>query len=278
MSMKLVAIVNSVRQKLRDEFVSGTDFEWKDDELRLIINDCLIDISRVSPRIVREVLPTVDESKQLAINGISDLMWIVRAEYPVGNNPPSYHNVEQIDNEIVELKITSTPEAGTTGTLTGTVTFANNSTAVSGAGTAFSTELAADYHIKKSTGTRWYRIKSVTSDTALVLDEVSLDTGADTVSVTQYSTDEVAYLYCAKPHTLTESASTLNPIMESLLILGTSGQAAINRAQSLIGSVNIGGASTPAQLQAWGATQIQLFRAGLSRLSGNRKSEVYPEG
>jgi hypothetical protein len=111
-----------------------------------------------------------------------------------------------------------------------------------------------------------------------VLDEISFDTGADTVSVTQYCTDEVAYLYCAKVHTLSDTASTLNPIMERLLIQGVAGHAAIDRAHALVNRVNVGGSNTPSQLQAWGATQIQLYRAGLNRLAGTRQSQSYPEG
>uniref|UniRef100_A0A6M3Y1X2 Putative pectate lyase n=1 Tax=viral metagenome TaxID=1070528 RepID=A0A6M3Y1X2_9ZZZZ len=56
-----------------------------------------------------------------------------------------------------------------TGTLTGTVTFTNAGTAVTGVGTAFLTELAAGNYIKVSTGTEWYRVASITDNLTLTL-------------------------------------------------------------------------------------------------------------
>lgn len=91
--------------------------------------------------------------------------------------------------------------------------------------------------------------------------------------------DEDVNVYCAKVHQLTDeplTGNTLNPSLERLLVLGVAGQAAINRAQYLINRVNNGGASVPSQLQAWGTTQIQLYRAGLAKAAGNRVSQSYP--
>jgi hypothetical protein len=273
--MNRSTILAAARQKLLDEFANGTTEKWQDDELQMLIDDCLVEVSNSSPNVVREVLVTI-ASKELDISDITNMLWPIHAEYPVGSDPREYHNVTKIDNETVELDIETAPTAGSSGVLAGTVTFTHGSTAVTGSGTAF-TSLSAGYHIKKSTGSRWYRIASVTSATALVLAEVCREvTGADTVNVTQYCTDKVAYLYCAKVHTLTDSENTLTPNLERLIILGVAGQAAINRAQSLIDKVNNGGASTPSQLQAWGTTQIQLYRAGLQAAAGNRVSQSYP--
>jgi hypothetical protein len=91
--------------------------------------------------------------------------------------------------------------------------------------------------------------------------------------------DEDVHVYCAKVHQLTDvplTGNTLNPSLERLLALGVAGQAAINRAQYLINRVNNGGSSVPSQLQAWGTTQIQLYRAGLQKATGNRVSQSYP--
>jgi hypothetical protein len=91
------------------------------------------------------------------------------------------------------------------------------------------------------------------------------------------ASDEDVNVYCAKVHKLTDAINTLNPVLERLLVLGVAGQAAINRAQYLINRVNNGGANTPSQLQAWGTTQIQLFREGLRKLNKVRVSVLYPE-
>jgi hypothetical protein len=277
MSMKLSSILAATRQKLRDEFVTGTDLDWQDDELKIIISEYLRDVSLVSPNIVRELLVTTLSSKELNISSITDLMFIQRVEYTTGGNPRNFISFEKIDNDTIELKTSTTPAAGSSGVLAGTVTFNNASTAVTGSGTAFATALAAGDHIRKSTGSRWYRISSITSATALVLAEICRETtGADTVNVTQYC-KEAVYLFCAKLHTLSDTTSTLSPQLENLLIIGTAGQAAINRAQELIDKVNTGGASTPSQLQAWGTTQIQLYRDGLRHINRSRQSESYPE-
>jgi hypothetical protein len=62
--------------------------------------------------------------------------------------------------------------------LSGTLTFTKDSTAVTGAATAFNTELEAGQYIKKdnTTATYWYQVESVTSAGALVLSETFKET------------------------------------------------------------------------------------------------------
>ena len=89
--------------------------------------------------------------------------------------------------------------------------------------------MEAGDHIRKSDGTRWYRIYSIESATALTLAEPvrAVDTGADTVSVTAYINEGV-YLYCAKLHVLTEDESTLRADEEKVLIDGSVASVAIS--------------------------------------------------
>lgn len=63
--------------------------------------------------------------------------------------------------------ITTRVDGTTAGT--GTITTATNSTAVTGVGTAFTTELVAGYTLKNSSGTTIGIISSITSNTAAVL-------------------------------------------------------------------------------------------------------------
>jgi hypothetical protein len=69
--------------------------------------------------------------------------------------------------------------------LTGTVTFTNASTAISGSGTAFTTELKAGDYIKKSaeSETNYVRISYIVDDTNLVLESNYAGTTAATTSV-----------------------------------------------------------------------------------------------
>lgn len=224
MAKNLTAIVKEVRQFLRDEVSTETE-SFTTDELQQHIKETLVEISQAVPYIRTEVLPTMDESRVLDISSITDLLEIEKLEYKVGKNPRAYRGFIKIDDETIEIDTTITPDAGTSSTLTGTVTFTSGSAAVTGSGTAFSTELATTYLIKKSGGTRWYRILSITSDTALVLGEASHDNGADTEDATQYCSEPVI-LYCKKVHTLTDIASSLTPQLERLLVEGTTAHAA----------------------------------------------------
>ena len=76
----------------------------------------------------------------------------------------------------------------TTLTLTGTVTFTGGSTAVTGSGTLFTTELKVGDIIKKSTGTSWYTVASITDNISLTLtaNADAGDNGADTANATYF--------------------------------------------------------------------------------------------
>ena len=222
-------IRQSVRQILRDEFVEGTTQDWQDDEIDVHIEHTREEISQESPNVVVEVKSTIGNSRVLDISAIEDIISIDRLEYPTGENYRAYRNFNRIDNGTIEIDTTLTPDAGTTSTLTGTVTFTSGSAAITGSGTTFKTTLSADDHIRKSTGTRWYRIYSIESETAMTLAEScrSGDTGADTIDVTAYLTEAV-YLYCNKLHTLTDDDSSLRADEEKVLIDGTVAYAALS--------------------------------------------------
>jgi hypothetical protein len=227
------SIRQAVRQILRDEFDvdTATDLAWEDDELDVHIGEVVREVSRRRPRMIKEVKTTIANSKIIDYSDIEDLLYIDRAEYPTGEDPRANRNVIILDEGQLEIDTTLTPIAGGSGTLTGAVTFTSGSAAVTGSGTAFSTELKAGYHIKKAvsgSSGRWYRIYSITNDTHLTLAEpvASDDNGADTVSITQYCY-ETAYLFCAKVHTLTEESSTLTPQLEEVLVKGVAASAAL---------------------------------------------------
>lgn len=94
MAKTISAIRATVRQFLRDEFVSGSDQDFQDDELDLYISDCLAEISRLRPYEVKDTtLTTTAASKELDISSIEDLLKVEKAEFPVGNEPPDYRNV-----------------------------------------------------------------------------------------------------------------------------------------------------------------------------------------
>lgn len=96
----LSAIRATVRQFIRDEFVSGAEQDFQDDEIDLRIAGCLVEISQKRPYEVKETLTTTAGSKELDISSIEDLFKVEKAEFPVGNEPPDYRNVEIFGNTL----------------------------------------------------------------------------------------------------------------------------------------------------------------------------------
>ena len=238
MSKTLASIRQSVRQILLDEPIDGVTADFEDDEIDEAVLQCVGEASDYDPYIAVEALVLIASSRVLDIGSISGLRRVQRLEYPTGKNPREFKNFKPLDSETIEIDTTLTPTAGASGTLTGTITFTTGSAAVSGSGSTFATELAADYFIQKSTGSRWYRIASVTDATNLVLAEPvrSEDTGADTADVTKYCYG-VALVYCEKDHELSDTKSTLPPQMERVLIDGAVANCAINWVNNVRGQI-----------------------------------------
>jgi len=181
------------------------------------LQDSLKELSYYDPWIVR-VIKMAENSAKLGTKltghlgreiDLSDIdyIYIDKVEYPVGNFPPTYKNFQEY-NKMLFLEIdprpSSTEQENTSGTaqkLTGTVTFTSGSPSITGSGTSFTKELEVGYYISKSGSSNWYRVASITSDTALTLsiNVASADTGADTSGATRYWYQYV-YIFCAKNH------------------------------------------------------------------------------
>lgn len=167
------------------------------------MQDGVSEISQFVPNKVKHIINVFDGSRELDLSTISGLNKIRKIEYPVGNWPKDWRNVPEDWGDTVELDIDTAPSASSLGSLTGTVTFSDGSTAITGSGTAFTTELEEGWYIKKSSSSTWHRISTITDDTNLVLvtQVATADDGADTADATDYWY-EYAYLYCSKVHTL----------------------------------------------------------------------------
>lgn len=115
MAKKLSTIRAEVRQMLRDEFVSGQDYNWPDDELDIYIQHALAEISARKPYEVKETLTTTASSKELDISSIEDLLKgaysIDKLEYKTGKDPRDFRNVIVIDATTIEIDTTLTPVA-----------------------------------------------------------------------------------------------------------------------------------------------------------------------
>jgi hypothetical protein len=279
MSRVLSDIRQVIRQLLRDEFAEGEDLDWEDDELNVHIDVCLDEISDHSPYLAFEPVLVTANSKLLDISGLADLMRVRRIEYEPGASPRNYHNFDMIDNQTIEMKIAAAPsESGSSGTLTGTVTFTAGSATVTGSGSDFDGELEAGDYIKPSSKSRWYRVYSVESDTSLTLDEAvkSADDGEDTVNVTQYR-HNVALVYYEKLHVLDDKSTTLNTREENALITGVCGKAALSKSKYLINRINFGGSTVPREMESWGLNHLALYHNSLNRLQPPVVNRSYSE-
>ena len=108
-----VAVRDIVRQFLRDETPPEIEHDFQNDELDLHLAECLIEISERSPY---EEIVTVksDGTRTVSLVDASgdpiaeDLLEVHKAEYPAGDYPPRYRDVERI-GDTVRLKIATEP-------------------------------------------------------------------------------------------------------------------------------------------------------------------------
>jgi len=103
----LSAIRSTIRQFLSDEFSASTDQDFDDDELEIHIASCLTEISERRPYEVKvttdddgTALVTTAASLELDISNIADVIKVLCAEFPVGNEPPDYRNVSVFGNTL----------------------------------------------------------------------------------------------------------------------------------------------------------------------------------
>jgi len=83
------------------------------------------------------------------------------------------------------------------------------------------------------------------------------------------------YLYCKEYHSLSDTASTLNPNLERILVLGVCGQAAVAKAQTKINKVNKA-VGVAGNLQSWGLAQLSLYYTELNKLVTADSFKEYP--
>ena len=196
-------------------------YRWTDPELTNHLAHAIETVSKYCPRERRTGLGTEADSKEIDISYLSGRFRINKILY----KDYGYNGSEWGDT--LTMDISAAPSAVTKeGTLTGTVTFATDSTAITGSNTLFTTELEAGDYIKKSTGTEWYEVKSITDATHLTLRWASNDTGADVASKTEYGADPVV-VWWEGLHTVSANASTVPLSLEQLIVDGAVAYAAV---------------------------------------------------
>lgn len=220
-----------IAQQLRD---SGNSI-FAAADLNTAIQLAVDELSHELPRQRREVLSLVDERREVSLSPLTDWLEIKKVEYKVDKNPRQYRNFKVWDDTLF-LELDSKPSVDDSETITGTVTFTNGSTSITGSGTAFDDEIEADQYIRHSGDSVWYRVKSVDSATTLTIEDAyEGSTDADTEDATVITdSDNVCRVFWASNHTVSDSASTIPGRHNSLMVLGGLAFAALNFANGYL--------------------------------------------
>ena len=156
------------------------------------LEDVLTEASEIVPWGVTAQFYARDGSREIDMSD-EDFLDVKAVEWPIDKDPRRFRDYEVFSNRL-RFEVNTPPTAQTqkravlltteteAQVLTGTLTFTANSTAVTGSGTAFTTELRVGYYISPTSLTAWYRVAKITDGTNLVLAEVvkTADDGADT--------------------------------------------------------------------------------------------------
>lgn len=86
--MDLSAMATRVRRDLRDE--DSENYNWTDDEIERHIAHALYDLSERIPRQTTATLATNNDSMDLAISPLTDIVMVNAVEYPIGFTPKRY--------------------------------------------------------------------------------------------------------------------------------------------------------------------------------------------
>lgn len=213
-------ITNDIEIILRDSSntIFGKSGGAEEQDITGAITAGLREISTYVPDVVDHWLAAKRKSRYVDVSTRAGILGVNYAVWPLLLKDTSGNLIDDWDIDVnrrnvvydglnirMDLRIAPTPSI--TDTLTGTVTFSDGSTAVSGSSTVFSTELRPGYYIKKSGSSTWYRVASITDATNIVLAATALtaDDGADTAGATIYWRADVL-VNCNKIHHLTSQS------------------------------------------------------------------------
>jgi len=220
MAKNLSTIRKTVRQILKDEFVFGTDYDFQPDELDIHIGEVLVDISQRRPYKVRETLNIANKSGEATATTASHLIDTTNNQFVAGDvGKTVYNSTDKTTAKVTAYNSASDLTLDTDIMASGESYYIYHYGAVSGKDLNISsiTDLIevekAEHQTRQDP--REFRNVRIFGDILTLLDVDSEPTDGDEV-----------FLYCHKVHTLTESASTLSPDLEKVLVEGTVAKAA----------------------------------------------------
>ena len=170
-----------------------TDFT--DAFLTLRIAECLQEFSRYCPFIVREILATTDDSKELDISFIENLLWIDSLEYKVDQDDREWRNFIEHYRNTVSMDIDFDPADEDSGI--------DTDEALDTSETDVDCDADATTAIPAGTIIRIdneLMFVTATGTTLTVVRGYNHTTGAAHTTNADIYIPELAYLYCAKAH------------------------------------------------------------------------------
>ncbi len=170
-----------------------TDFS--DAFLTLRIPEALQEFSRFTPFKVRETLATTDDSKELDITAIENLLWVDDLEYKTGKTPRQWVNFTEHYRNTLSMDITNKPSDVDSGIDTNEAV--DNSEVLIDVDPTAATAIPVGTIIRIDNELMYV---SVTGTTLTVVRGYLQTTATTHDTATTIYIPELAYVYCAKPH------------------------------------------------------------------------------
>ena len=179
---------------IQDE-LGGNTTDFTDAILTKKIAEGVLELSRYCPFIVREILATTEDSKELDISFIENLLWIDSLEYRVGKDPRRWRNFTEHYRHTVSMEIDFWPDDEDSGIDTDEALDASETDVDCDADAT--TDIPAGTIIRIDNELMFV---TATGTTLTVVRGYNHTTGAAHTTNADIYIPELAYLYCAKAH------------------------------------------------------------------------------
>ena len=263
------AIRTTARQMLRDEIQEDVESDFTDDELDRHIKQCLIDISRRDPRIVREIVYATYKTGTATATTASHLIDTTSLQFVAGDvGKTVYNSTDKTTAKITVFTSTSNVTLDTDIMASGETYY------------IYDTDCTSPKEVSIAAITNLLEVEKAEYPTrndpqdfrnvSVFGNILRLD-----IDETPENGDEI-FLYCNKVHSLTELASTLKPQHEDVLVKGIVAKAAQawcaeqKRKDVVPGSIQFH--------QDWADKQLGIYLNDLNSIARQRAWKFYSRG
>jgi hypothetical protein len=180
--------------RIQDE-LGGNVTDFSNDILTNKIPEVLPEFSRYSPFLVRETIATIDDSKELDIKDIPNLLWVSELEYKIDKTPRQFIKWDEHYRDVLSMDITTKPSDVDSSIDTNEAVDISETgidvTPTAATAIPVGTVIRIDNELMYVT---------VTGTTLTVIRAYGGSVAATHTTATSIYIPEQAYLYCAKTH------------------------------------------------------------------------------